>query len=353
MRTLKSGIFALTALAFVVVSVGIAGTPTAFAQADKKTIIMFEWPTGYGPPEQSVALARMVSENSPDIYLVAQETPGFVYNIKVMVRESKRWENTVFATSSGAEWLSKKGIKPFFDEPVTQEWKFLWGECIWTGGNMVALDPKIKTPADLKGKRLGLGLRTQTHHGGFATVILKEGYGVTDENSTLEYLGPKAAVDALLDGRVDAAAIHVFTTIGLDPIIPSGQLLQLGSSGRKFHYLDLTPEVLAKVNKKTGSPFLSLHIPAGKMPGQTEPVYFFGDVGWKTVHPSFSEDLAYKLVKAVIANAPEVGKYFAFGKLWAQPDLFVLGLNEQNTHPGAIKAFKEAGIWEKRRSTLQ
>ena len=340
--------FMLLILAFI--SVSVIGVSTSLAQSEKETVIMFEWPTGYGPPEQSVALGRLISENSKDLYVIAQETPGFVYNLKAMAAQKKRWKNTVFGNSSGAEWLSKKAIKPFFDKPITQEWKYLWGECIWTGGNLVVLDPKIKTPADLVGKRIGLGLRTQTHHGGIATVILKEGYGVTAENSTLEYLGPKAAVDALLDGRVDAAAIHIFTTVGFDPVIPSGQLLQLGSSGRDFHYLNINPEIIEKVNDKVGSPFLSIHIPAGKMPGQKVPVNFFADIGWKTAHPSFPEDLAYRLVKSVITYAPEVGKYFAFGKLWAKPDLFTLGLSEQNTHPGAIRAYKEAGLWDKRRA---
>lgn len=344
-RRLSVAVLGVAALIFAGV------TQMIFAAGPRTTIAMLEWPTGYGPPEQAVVLGRLISQSDANIRLSAQETPGYVYNLKAMAKDNWRWKRHIFGHSSGAEWLSKKGIKPFFETSIPQEWKNLWGEAVWLNGNFVTLDPNIKTPKDFKGKRIALGLKTQTHWGGFSTVILKEGFGITTDNASLQYLGPKAAMDALLDGRVDAAVFGTVTSVGLDPLKPGPTLLHLASSGRKFYYVNIGEDAIAGVNKKVGSPFLTVNIPAGKLPGQTQPLQLFGDVGWKAAHPSLSDDLAYELAKAVLEQAPKVGKYFAFGELWSRPDLFVLGLNEHNTHPGAIRAYKEAGIWGKRRAS--
>ncbi len=348
-RMTHARLHALCAVLGALITLALGGaTQLIFAAEQRVTIAMLEWPTGYGPPEQAVVLSRLITEGDPKIRLTAQETPGYVYNIKAMAKDDWRWKLHVFGYSSGAEWLSKKGIKPFFDEPIPQDWKNLWGEAIWLNGNFVTLDPKIKNAADFKGKRIALGLKTQTHWGGFATVVLEQGFGITPENTSLQYLGPKAAMDALLDGRVDVAVFGAVTTMGLDPIKPGPTLLQLASSGRKFHYINIGRESIERVNSKAGSPFLTVKVPAGKLPGQTEALELFGDVGWKAAHPSMPDDIAYELTKSVIHYAPQVGKYFAFGELWSKPELFVLGLNDNNTHPGAIRAYKEAGLWDKR-----
>lgn len=350
MKGLRLSLWGLGALGLFVLCAPWATLAPAQAAEKRTTIAMLEWPTGYGPPEQAVVLGRLISANHPKLRLIAQETPGYVYNLKIMAKDKWRWPRHIFGHSSGAEWLSKKGIKPFFEEPILQEWKNLWGEAIWLNGNFVTLNPNIKTPRDFVGKRIALGLKTQTHWGGFATVVLREGFGITPKNARLEYLGPKAAMDALLDRRVDAAVFGTVTTVGLDPLKPGPTLLQLASSGRKFYYVNIGHEAVQRVNDKGGAPFLTVRIPAGKLPGQSHPLELFGDIGWKAAHPAFSEELAYELTKAVVKYAPQVGEYFAFGELWTKPELLVLGLNEKNTHPGAIRAYKEAGLWEKRRA---
>ena len=60
----------------------------------------------------------------------------------------------------------KPEIKEFLPEPITVPFKLLFGEAFWGQGKFfVSLDPNIKTPADLKGKRIALGLRTQSDFG--------------------------------------------------------------------------------------------------------------------------------------------------------------------------------------------
>lgn len=351
MRQKTPGFWMAPIVGLAVSSIAVSCAPSnrSASAAQPTRIVSLEWPTGYGPPEQAVILSRLISQDPLSPRLIAQETPGYVYNLRIMSVQPRRWTTTVFGNSLGAEWLSKTGVEPFFESPLPQEWKHLWGEAIWLNGNFVTLDAAIENPSDFVGKRVALGLKGQTHWAGFPTIILKEAFGVTPDNSVFEYLGPKAAMDALMDGRVDVATFGAVTTAGLDVVKAGPTLIELASSGRPFRYVGINREAIDTVNRRLGSPFLHVRLAAGMLPRQNEPLDLFADIGWKSAHPDLPADVAYQLTKAMIEFAPQVATYFAFGELWTHSELFVLGLDEANTHPGAIRAFQEAGLWSKRR----
>ena len=95
---------------------------------------------------------------------------------------------------------------------------------------------------------------------------------------------------------------------------------------------------------------MALTVPPGTLKGQDKPFIVGADRGFKAAHPTFPDELAYKLVMAVAEYGPQMGKLHGLWKIWS-PELMVGGLTENNTHPGAIKAFKELGYWGKRTSS--
>ena len=73
--------------------------------------------------------------------------------------------------------------------------------------------------------------------------------------------------------------------------------------------------------------------------------------GYKAAHPDFPEDLAYQFVMGMHKHAPSmrnVSKLFAM----MTDNMMVDGLTDENTHPGAIRAFKELGLWDKRKKYI-
>jgi len=303
-------------------------------------------PLGCGPYETDIVVARLISTTHPWLRIFPQETPGWAYNFKLMARDKQRWKDTVFENSTGSIWLGRKGIKPFFEEVTdVPGLKFLFMEGILNHGQfMITLDPNIKSYADMKGKRLGIGLRGQSHWGGFAKVLL-EAAGVTEQNAKLDWLGTVGATDALLDGRVDVATGGIATEPSLKEILQLHPVKVLAASGRKFYYVAPGGELIDKVNKQYDAPFIKLTIPNGTLPQQTAEIVVSADVGGKTVHESFPDELAYEITKAFVQTGIEAAKYQALAKLMT-PEMFTFGLTEKNTHPGAIRAFKELGLWK-------
>lgn len=322
-----------------------AFTPLAAAQKSEVRVPFLQYPLG-GGWEGYFIFDRLVADSHPWLRPFQQETPGYVYNLKLLARDKNMQKTVVFGSSTGAEWLAAKGIKPFFDKPIDVDWKWLYGETLHGNSWFVTSDPSIKTVADLKGKPIAIGLKTQTHWGGFAYTLLKEGYGITEENTQIQFLGPAKGIDSLIDGRVVAALVQMNVDAQLRAVVPGSMIMRVAASGKQWHYLDIPPDVVRKVNQKTGSPFIPLEIPANTLPNQPQKLEWFADVGVRAAHPDFPEDLAYEITKAFIEIGPKAGQFVALGKTWNKETMvrpFVEFPNK--VHPGARRAFQEAGMW--------
>ena len=69
------------------------------------------------------------------------------------------------------------------------------------------------------------------------------------------------------------------------------------------------------------------------------------DRDFKASHVNFPEEVAYRLVKLAAANGQKLMLTMNIWQTWSR-EMMVAGLSEENTHPGAIRAFKELG-WPK------
>lgn len=345
LRTLSRLSIVLAAASF-----GLVSSLPAQAQSKPNPIVpMLICPFGCGNTEGYSVLGNLMARGNEPITLAPQETPGYMYNIRAMA-ESRRWKNTVFGTEDTIILLAPAGGKPevkqFLPEPVTVPFKLLFGEALWGQGKyFVSLDPKIKTPADLKGKRIALGLRTQSDFGFFATLILADGYGITPKNSDIRYVNPGAAIQQLIDGNADAAVAAFGTDPHYKEWLVGGPLRQLEASGRPINYIGVDQAAIDKVNKKWNAGLLTTTVPAHTLPRQEKPFMSALNRGYMAASPELPDDVAYNLVKAVVKYGPEMAKVNALWKLLT-PDMMMDGLSEENVHPGAKKAYVELGLWD-------
>jgi len=270
-----------------------------------------------------------------------------------MGRNKKRWPNTFFGTDDDAINFAKLGDQPpfneFFQESIGEKFQLLYGEGYWIIGHyFLTLDPNIKKISDFKGKKLAVGLRTQTDWGMNPRIDLEFGYGITPKNTKIYHLGPPKMVEELLDGKVDVITMGGAAEPKLKQWLVAGGLRTLEASGRELHYIGIDPEVIKKLNKKFGTSYLTIKVPAGTFPKQKEPFITGADRGFKACHMTFREDLAYKIIMAVAKYGPEMKELHGLWRIWS-PDLMVSGLSDTNTNPGAIRAYKELGWWDLRK----
>ena len=330
---------------------GLAATPAA-AQG-KVSVPLLLCPAGCGPTEgDTILMVQMIKEGSP-VTLLPQETPGYMYNIREMANE-RNWKRFVFGTEDvliqlAMKWGGTPELKEFLPERVPIKFKLLYGETWWPIGKFfVTFDPNIKAVADIKGKRLSLGLRGQSDWGVYPRLML-EAFGITPQNTDVRHLTPAALTQQLLDGSTDVAV----TVFGMEPNMKEwmigGPLRQLEASGKPLRYLGLDKEAVDRVNQKFSTTFTHAVIPAGTLPKQPAPLAVGIVRGYKAAHPDFSDDTAYQIVMAVAKMAPKLRELHVLWKIWS-PELMLAGLSDDNVHPGAKKAFVELGWWDKARN---
>jgi TRAP transporter TAXI family solute receptor len=197
---------------------------------------------------------------------------------------------------------------------------------------LVPADSDIASIADLRGKRVsvlpaGAGVEY------FIRPIL-EAHDLTWED--IEWVhGPQAAsADQLSDGAVDAAF--------LGGAVPTAAITQVCSS-RDVRFLPYDEEAKAQLSAQYLF-FDRATIPGGTYRGQDEE-YAGLDVGSMHLiaHATADEDLVYTMTKALWEHREEVAERHRAGRAIREGNV----VRDTGTpfHPGAIRFFREAGLW--------
>ena len=314
---------------------------TAAHARDEVRVPSLTAPFGAGITEQVVIFERLIAKRHQWMRLVAQESPGFVYNVKEMANNKKRYKTTTFWSSTGALWAADTAQKGFFAKPISRD-NFRWivtrsSNCIW----FTTLDANIKSIKDFSGKRIGLGRRSQTHWALFTTKAIENGMGVTD--AKLEYLGNNAGTSALLDGKVQVAVGIATITTDQSVVFPAGPVRKLAATGRPYFHIPIPKAATEKVNKELNSPFVAHDIAEGKLPGQKGKLECLGDYVFMASHKDFPDEYAYELTKVYLDIDTAAGKYLGGGKLYRRSSMCIVPKGIE-AHPASLKACKDFGV---------
>ncbi|MGF1608715.1 MAG: TAXI family TRAP transporter solute-binding subunit [Kiloniellales bacterium] len=337
-------------MALAAAPLAVGAWPARLAARDEVRVPFLQYPLG-GGWEGFIIFDRFVAQNHEWLRPVQQETGGYVHNLKVMATDKNLQKTATFGSSTGAIYLAENAYKPFFPEPLPcDDFLHLFGEYMLGQVWLVTFDENIKKVEDLKGQPIGVGLKTQTHWGGLLSFVLDKAYGMTYDNAPLQSLGPVKALDALFDGKVKAAMLSCNVNVPPVTKIQVGPTVtRIAASGRSYHMLEWPPDIINKLVKDTGVPLYSVELPPNTLPNQPEPFNIFADIGTRSVHKDFPEELAYELTKAFIEIGPKAGAMSTIGQLWTPQTMvspFAFDWTyKDNIHPGAKKAFVEADMW--------
>lgn len=309
LKALAAGVIVATtfsALAQQRISIGTGGTGGVY------------YPLGGG-------MANVISSKLPGLQATAEVTGASVDNLK-FIRAGKMDLGMSMADSA---WDAVQGVGKFKDAKVEARTLLV----------MYANDLQVVTTegtgiqklADLKGKRVSTGSP------GSGTEImalrLLEAVGL-DKDVHRERLSVAESVNALKDRKIDA-----FIWSGG---IPTAAVTDLAATpGVKIKLIDHA-EAVDAMNRKYGPLYTKGTIPAGAYQGQDKASG--NAVVWNLLvaDAKMSNDLAYRLVKTLLENQPELVK--------VHKEATNLSLKNQGTaspipyHPGARKYFQEKGI---------
>ncbi len=332
------------ALAGAVAFAAMASIPSLSAANEKAIDVMLS-PAGTGPYLAWATIQTYAKDHHNFLRPKAVEAPGFVYNVRYAAANPDIWKTTMWGSGEVVEWAAVNGKAPFFKEPLENAKDFrVIGTMSQTSNLFVATDDAIQSPYDFAGKRIATGLLSQNEWGMHQRLIL-DGMGITPKTRSYSPLGPNANVEALLDGRADVGTVVLHSASKLRSSLEAGPFKTLESSGRKWHYVSISPDDINKYIKETGAPFMVRDIPAGTMSNQPERVTTVGNNLILSAHKSFPEDLAYEFVKLWIKMGPVVAEYNAVGGIWDADSIAHLARTQpERVHPGAMRAYKELGL---------
>ena len=263
----------------------------------------------------------------PGLVAIAQSANGSVANINSI---SSGTLESGFAQSDVAYW-AYTGTGIYADKGKVADLRAianLYPESI----HLVARKGAgIKTPADLKGKRVSLdepGSGTLVD----ARIIL-EAYGLSEKDVEADYIKPTPAIAKIKDNQLDA----FFIVAGY----PTGSVAELASSvGAELVPIDGTPA--QAIMQKYGF-FAPDVIPAGTYEGIGETKTISVGAQW-VVGAKVDEDLVYQITKAVWNKSSRklLDNGHAKGKaITLESALDGVGIP---LHAGAERFYKEAGV---------
>jgi len=242
---------------------------------------------------------RLVNKKEAELALVQSDTLDFAYNAKESFKEAIKSMSTIAV---------------------------LYPEIIQV---VVRADSPIKSIADLKGKKVGVGAPGSGTEANFRQLM--DIYGLAKNDINNQYLSFSESAEAFKDRHIDAFIV----TAG----IPNAAIMDI-STQHEVRILGIPADMASKLTGKY--PFLAaVKVPANTYKNQTQEAATVAVNAVLIVSNDLSADVVYNLTKALFDNQAELATAHAKGK----------ELNLQNAvkgvsipfHPGAMKYYKEKG----------
>ncbi|MDP2644410.1 MAG: TAXI family TRAP transporter solute-binding subunit [Desulfobacterales bacterium] len=294
-------------------------------------LVFFSLRPGTSVYASTVGLSQLVNQYTPYETIVqpyASSKARFSHLSKGTVDLSTATASNSYSYTYGIPIPVDPGVKTAYP-----------GARILTGGNnlyfgwVTRTDTGIKTIADLKGHLVSGMVKGQGTMMIVAPDTLKA-FGLDPEKDVKFLPSPSSTegVKALIDGKIDAT----FSSLG-------GSKIQELVSVRGGRALPFPADKLKSV--RVMPELFKVHmLPTGYLAPLMEPTPVIGTQNFLIGRENLPDEAAYRIVKAILEHYTELltvsVEFKEWGKKQAVPSDFFLPY-----HPGAIKYFKEQGIW--------
>ncbi|MBU9721698.1 MULTISPECIES: TAXI family TRAP transporter solute-binding subunit [Bacillaceae] len=278
------------------------------------------------------AFSSVLNDHVEDARYSAVATDGNVENIVLMFNGDIDGGHT----SNIAMMDAWEGKGPFGEGEYNPVQLLSYGSL--TQAIVVPEDSDIQTIQDLEGKDVQFGTP-----GSGLDLFWSLYFELADIEVNPVYLDISEQGDAFIGGRTDTGTL----------LFRNGEPYPLNmevEAAMDIRYIPLDPEV-NKMMEDAGFPAVTISPDVSEY--MHDPLELNGAPMVFAVKPDMSEDLAYTITKTLVENVDDLMAITPHLET-VSPENVTSGLIETlPVHPGAVKYFKEAGIWEDRLMELE
>jgi len=272
--------------------------------------------------------ASIINKNVPGVRVTAESTAASTENARYLIRDKMDMGLACMGTLDG---LKKQGMDV---DKVRLIAVGHTSDVHW----IVRKDSPIKSCSDFKGKVIGVGPAGSATLNIYSKKHLAAGWGITLEDIKPKYIAFHEITRGIRDNTIDAGIIAAG--------YPIAAVMELARD-IPIRLLETEPEVLSKLQAKypNVTPFV---FPAGTYKGIDKDVHTYTLPQMWLCRTDLPEDLVYKILKAVYDNSEDRNAIHPMAKKYTIENAFRGSKSVPvGYHPGAIKYYKEKGIWEK------
>ncbi len=294
-------------------------------------------PAGIGEYEWGLTHDRLMARHSSWLRKRAQPTQGYIFNLRSALEPNARLGQLVFNLDPISPWLAARRVPPFDKGMGTLQPRALMNVA-WPIWLFATKDPAIRTAADLAGRRIALGPKAGT-----ASLMgeeLLKAAGVFDKVS-IQNLSFADIVKGMLDDTVEVGYVNLWYNPQANRIGPTQGVISMESSGKPFRYVRFEKAYFEATRDRGGIPIQVVDVPDKTMPLQTEAMTVMANADYMAVDSAFPEEAAYEIVKVAVEHLDEIVQTGGMAAVLT-PDF--LPFRVDNLHPGAARAYREAGL---------
>ena len=335
-------VLALTA----VISVLASCAPAAPPEVEKPREIQdveYLGAAGFTSKALGAGISDIVTKHSTWIRMSMVETGGSEMNITMAAEPGRDPDSVVYSTTTNDYTASLHGVSPWKEAYPNQRLIMAFVAAPMFLGTT---DPDVKTLADLKGKKVG------ALTGSVTTTLLEEclkDIGIRDQVE-IQMLGFGAMHDALRDRMVDVMLVPV-TGVPGQPFVPSAMFVEVYTALKgKVWLVDWGKENIEKAAPRVGAGQTAMLALPGTLESTSVPVYGPGNAFDLACRADASEELIYEITSLAVKYYYLLRDYVATAR-FVSPESMVKLLpieSEAEVHPGALKYYKETGLWKAR-----
>ena len=295
------------------------------ASSDKTIVILGTATPGGGFPVYGEAVAATINGVDPSLDVQTRNTKGSTENVPLL--EAGHLDIALVQGEVAHEALSGIGRRP-------ANLRILAAMYGTPGMFVVRADSPYRTIDDLRGKPVAFGAK------GSGLVILAryvlDGLGLDQQRDFqavfLDRAGDGPAM--VMDGRVAALWGGGIGWPGFNAVAK-------GPAGARF----IAPAADAIRRIQAKHPFLqTMAVPADSYPGQPAPIVSVGSWSFILARPSFPDDAAYRLVRALHAGEAALAARLPQARETTAANTVAAAPTRELIHPGALRYLRETGL---------